>query len=434
VTRLKSQMFTDRIGYPWFVWGLAATVFLVEYFARVAPGVMVDQLMQAFQVQAFALGNLSACFYYAYVGLQLPVGLLVDRLDTGRLLAAMVVVCAFGCGLFAVSKLVLVAALGRFIMGCGAAFAFVSALKLAAQWFPASKLGLLTGLTQALGMLGAAVAQVPLAYFVMYVGWRETLGLLMGIMLLLAILIFFFVKDNPKLKLSGHLTQSTSLILLLQKIKSDLQGILSNPQNWWNGLFAGLLYAPTATLAELWGVKFYREIYGISNEKAAFAIGMIFIGWTVGGPLGGWLSDYLQSRRIILQGSAMLSLVFITVALFVPHLPWCLLLIVLGLYGLVNTGVATTYAVAAESNAPALSGVAIAFANMASVLVGAIFQSIIGALLDYNGHPILEKGVPLYTPYVLKWAMLSLPACLLLACCLSFKIKESYQSVLPIIK
>ena len=95
------------------------------------------------KVQALALGSLSAFFYYTYVGMQIPVGILIDRFSLRWLLTSMILVCAFGCVIFALTSRLPVAAFARLMMGFGAAFAFVSALKIASVWFPAKQFGLL---------------------------------------------------------------------------------------------------------------------------------------------------------------------------------------------------------------------------------------------------------------------------------------------------
>jgi MFS family permease len=231
--------------YPWLVWGLAASAFFIEYFARVAPGVMIDSLMRDFKVQALALGSLSAFFYYAYVGMQIPVGILVDRFSLRWLLTSMIFICGLGCLIFASTTHLGVAALARLMMGFGAAFAFVSALKVAAVWFPAQQFGLLAGLTQALGMLGAAVGQMPMAYLVVHLGWRETLFLIASLMILLSAFVAILVRDRVKPMTS--MAKKT----LMRSPCSGLMEVLKNPQSWWNALFAGLLFAPTAALAEL---------------------------------------------------------------------------------------------------------------------------------------------------------------------------------------
>lgn len=422
---MKDQSYISNLMekpcYPWIVWGLAASFFLIEYFARVGPGVMIDQLMHDFNVLAFALGSLSAFFYYAYVSMQIPVGMLVDRYSPRWLLTLMILVCAVGCGLFATATTIHLAAFGRLLMGFGSAFAFVTALKLASIWFPAYRFGLLAGLTQALGMFGAAVGQAPMAYSVAIVGWRCTMWIIAGLFVLLAIAVAFLVRDGRQTAhvASSQLTNGRELWLGLVKV-------LKNPQSWWNAIFAGLLYAPTEAIAELWGVKFFRETYTLSNEVAALGIGLIFIGWTIGGPLTGWLSDRIKRRKIILIASSILSLIFITIMLYVPNMPLPILFSCLFLYGVANTGLGTSYAVAAEINPRNLSGTSMAFANMASVLVGAGFQPLIGWLLDRSWDGLIQNGVPVYSAHNFRMAMITLPICFVVSALIALRVKETY--------
>lgn len=414
--------FTQHAYYPWLVWGLAAAAFFIEYFARVAPGVMVDSLMRDFKVQAFALGSLSAFFYYTYVGMQIPVGMLVDRFSLRWLLTSMVLLCGLSCLLFALTTQLNMAAFARLSMGFGAAFAFVTALKVASLWFPGEKFGLLAGLTQALGMLGAAVGQMPMAYLVVHFGWRETLILIAGLMILLAALMAILVRDPQKI--AGKSTLSTTK--KSRCVWLGLWQVVKNPQSWWNALFAGLLFAPTAALAELWGVKFFRQSYHLSNEVAALAIGLIFIGWTIGGPLMGFISDRIKRRKIMLILSAIFSLVFASAALMLPHLPLTLLFSLLFLYGVANTGVAIAYAVASEINPLANAGTSVAFANMASVIIGAGFQPLIGWLLQKNWDGVMENGLPVYSTADFRSAILVLLVSLAIAIGVACAIKETY--------
>lgn len=422
---MSNNRFINRLlqnpYYPWLVWGLAASAFFIEYFARVAPAVMVDPLMHDFKVQALALGSLSAFFYYTYVGMQIPVGILVDRFSLRWLLTSMIFLCGVSCLIFATTTHLEIAEFARLMMGFGAAFAFVSALKVAAVWFPAQKFGLLAGLTQALGMLGAAVGQMPMAYLVEHLGWRSALTFIAGLMILLSVMVAILVRD-PNLPVTQIKVKKT----LTDTPWSGLLRVWRNPQSWWNALFAGLLFAPTAALAELWGVKFFRQTYDLSNEMAAMGVGLIFIGWTIGGPLIGWISDKIQRRKIILILSASLSLLFASLAILVPGLPLAVLFCLLFLYGFANTGVATSYAVASEINPQAVAGTSVAFANMASVIIGAGFQPLIGWMLQKNWDGQMLQGLPLYSNSDFRTALLILLVSLLLALVVACGIKETY--------
>lgn len=406
--------------YPWLVWGLAAAFFFCEYFARVAPGVMVPELMKDFNVNALALGSLSAFFYYSYVSMQVPVGILVDRYGPHRLLTTTTFIFGLGCILFGMANNVYVAQAGRFLMGLSGAFAFVGSLKLAAVWFPASRFGLLAGLTQALGMLGAAVGEAPMSISVATIGWRSTMLVIAVIFIVLAIAIGLVVRDRP----AGS-PPNTDSLTTGRNILAGLKSVLINQQSWLNALYAGLVYAPTAAFAELWGVSFLVRTHHLDHHWAALGVGLIFIGWGVGGPLVGWWSDAMMRRKPIMLLSAAAGLVIISLILYAP-LSKPLLFALLFLYGISNTGVATAYAVSTEINVRAVAGTSLAFANMASVIIGAAFQPIIGGFLERHWNGELLDGVPVYSAADFRSAMILLPICMALGLISAFFVKETF--------
>ncbi len=413
---------------PWLIWGLGAAFFFAEYVARVAPSVMVPELMRSFNVDALTIGSLSAFFSYAYVSMQMPVGVLVDRYGPHRLLTVMCIVCGLGCLLFANAGNVVSANFGRFLMGFGASFAFVGSLKLAVLWFPANRFGLLAGLTQAVGMLGAAVGQAPTSIAVSCLGWQTTLFAIAIVFLILAILIGLIVRDRP-----------IHSLLIQEPLASDKnvlagsKNVLKNRQSWWNAAYAGVIYAPTAAFAELWGVTFLAQNYHLSLRVAATIVSLIFIGIGVGGPLIGWFSDRIQLRRPLMLLSAVSCFVLLIFMLYLPPTtPASVLLIVAFLYGVSNTGFTIAYAVASEINPRGIAGTSVALANMASVIIGALFQPLIGWVLDLHWDGHMQNGAPLYSAHAFHLAFILLPICLALGFLLAFLVKETYCQSLEI--
>lgn len=412
----------EKSFYPWIIWGLGAAFFLSEYFARIAPGVMVPELMSAFRVNALSLGSLSAIFYIAYLGMQMPVGALVDKFGPHRLLTITAALCALGCFLFASADYLGLAQVGRFMMGFGASFAFVGTLKLATIWFCPTRFGLLAGLTQALGMVGAAVAAGPLALLVHGIGWRNTMWLIGIVLLLLAILIGLIVRDQPRSVETKVNTKIDNKLGFWEAFGV----VLKNPQSWLNATYAGLVYAPTAAFAELWGVSYLIRVYDIDRTVAANAVSCIFIGLAIGCPITGWISDRIQRRKPVMLAAAVASLIFMACALYVPHLSVTTLFILLFLYGMANAGFATSYALAGEINPRRVAGTSLGFANMASVIVGACFQPIIGWFLDMQWDGQILHGAPVYSPEAFRYAMFALPVCLALGVIFTFFVKETH--------
>lgn len=411
---------THRIK-PWLIWALGATFFLAEYFARVSPSVMLPDLMRSFNADALALGTLSACFYLAYIPMQLPVGMLVDRFGPHRLLTAMALLCGVACLLFGATKILFLGQSSRFLMGFSASFAFVGTLKLASRWFPARRFGLLAGLTQALGMLGAVIGEAPTAIAVQHIGWRNTMFIMGVAIIILGIFIGLIVRDKPKELIPTRSTEPERSGLL-----QGLMLVVKNPRSWINAGYIGLLYAPTAAFAELWGVNFLSQNYHLSSTIAGAAIGTIFIGWTVGGPITGWLSDKIGRRKPMLFFSALSGFILLSCIIFIPHLPIHLLFSLLFLYGMTNTGVVISYAVASEINLPKINGTSIAFANMASVLIGACLQPIIGYLLDLQWNGTILHGVHQFSLGDYHHALIALPICSALSFFFAFFVKETY--------
>lgn len=412
--------------YPWLVWGLGAAFFLSEYFARVAPGVMVPELKSTFEVNAASLGALAALFYWPYVFLQIPVGTLVDRFGPHILLTVTSALCALGCFLFGGAELLTIAKVGRFLMGVGAAFAFVGTLKLAAIWFCPSRFGLIAGATQALGMLGAALGAGPLSFLVVNLGWRETMILIGIILFMLAILIGIFVRDKDV----GNATTLQPVDKTTSLVQSFIE-VLKNPQSWIVSIYAGLLYGPTAAFAELWGTDYLVNVYGLTKNKAALGVSCIFLGWALGGPIAGYISDQIGRRKPILYLSSFCSLFFMSCILYLPHISMTVLFATMFLYGVSNVGVATSYAVSSEINPRHIAGTSMAFTNMASVLLGGIiFQPIIGRLLDMRWQGELVNNAKVYPVEAYTMAMILLPCCFVVSLLLALFIKETKCAVI----
>jgi len=417
------------ITMPYIVWCLGALFFFMEYFIRVSPSVIAQELMATFRVEAFALGGLSAFFYYSYISMQIPVGVLVDRFGPHKLLVAATSLCAISIYLFAKIKYIEMAYLARFLMGLGAAFAFVGTLKLISTWFPAKRFALFAGITQALGMLGAVVGNAPMSYAFQAYGWRQVMLIIAGLFLILSCLILLLIRDHSPY-LAKHETPNKQTI----KIWPSLKKVLANSQTWLNCFFIGLLYAPTASFGEQWGVTFIATTHHISVTQAAAEVGTLFIGLAIGCPILGGLSDYFAQRLLIMRISASMCFILISIIIYSSpsnHLPNNILSLsehsytfLLFLYGFFNSGIVPSYALASEINPRELTGIALGITNMASVIIGAIFIPLIGWIIDHLWDGAMLNGAPIYSPENFKLAFLLLPTCFLLSLFISFFLKK----------
>ncbi|MFM8630379.1 MAG: MFS transporter, partial [Betaproteobacteria bacterium] len=164
------------LGLALLMWGLAAAFYLFGFFQRVTPAALAQELAQELAPTATALGWLSATYFYCYAVMQLPAGLLADRFGPRRLFIAATAAAVIGTLLFAWAETFAAAAVGRGIIGAAAAVGWIGMLKLAAHWFSPQKFASVSGLSLAVGTVGAVLAGFPLRLLSDEFGWRDVVA------------------------------------------------------------------------------------------------------------------------------------------------------------------------------------------------------------------------------------------------------------------
>jgi MFS family permease len=345
------------------------------------------------------LGGLSAAYFYAYAAVQIPVGVLLDRLGPRYLLAAAASLAALGGFVFASAATPGTALAGRALVGFGAGFGYISALKIASSWLPPARFGLVAGLTLAAGTLGAVGAQVPLAILVAGLGWRPTMLLVAAVGLGLALLMLLLVRDSP-----DAVPARGGLGLL-----AGLRSVVARRETWLLALTTGLLGAPILAFAGLWGVPYLVQVKGLSRTEAGLVTSAVLAAWAVGGPCCGWLSDRLGRRRpVLVGGAALMGLLWLPILLR-PGLPvlaqaGCLVGI-----GLAGGAMIVAFAAARDRFGHAHAGSALGVVNTSVLLFGAAMQTLVGRVLDLGWQGQLAAGARVYGPTAYQLAFLVFP-------------------------
>ena len=330
-------------GYPppllsWLVWGLGALFYLMAFYQRVAPAVITQELMSEFQLNAAALGNLSAYYFYAYVAMQIPTGVIADHWGPRRLLSAGAVGAGVGAMLFGLSPTLGWAEAGRLLVGGSVAVAWVALLKLAAHWFAPRRFAMVSGMALLVGLAGAVGAGVPLRLMVDAFGWRPVLAASGGFTLVLAAAIWLFIRNDPSER--GYQSFAPAGAEQGEQI-----GILRGLGQIWRYRNTWLLFAttggvvgPVLTFAGLWGVPYLGVRYGLSPAEGAAICSLMLVGWGVGGPIIGGLSDRVGRRKALYHGGGIVALFCWLVALFVPGIPLGLFVALMIISGLASGG------------------------------------------------------------------------------------------------
>ena len=380
-----------------WIWGLGAALYFGGFFQRVAPAVMTGELMAEFSMSAAALGNLSAFYFYSYVAMQVPTGVIADRWGPRRLLTAGAAVAAAGSLVFALSPSLWVADLGRFLIGGSVAVAFVAMLKLASHWFAPQYFARMSGLALLVGTVGAVAGGVPLRLMVAAFGWRPVMAALSLLLALLAVAIWIAVRDDPAERgYASYNPQANAMKAQGAGILSGIAEVFSYRNIRLFVLIPGGVTGPVLTFAGLWGVPYLVSVRGFSQTSAAAVTSAMLIALAVGGLMFGAWSDTVRWRKLpYAAGVAGVAACWAVVIVF-PALPQTLLVVTLVLSALGSGCMVLSFAFCKESVPGRLGGTATGVANMGAMLGPMVMQPLVGFVLDRNWRGEMTGGARLY--------------------------------------
>jgi len=400
-----------------FICAIGALFYCYEFILRILPGILQQELSMAFgHLSASAFGQLSALYYVAYSPMQLPVGMFVDRLGTRRLLFIACLCCVIGTWMFSVFGSLAVASFGRFIVGFGSSFVFVGVLSLAVEWLPKRYFSSFAGLMTTLGMLGLVYGEITITNTAASMGLHHVFLVLIILGLILSGLLIFFVQDSPSKKKKATLE--------LRAFFLQVTKVLCSKSVWIIGVMGACLYTSLSVFGELWGNAYLQQAHHLTAQQAANTMSLLFIGWAIGAPLSGFLSDYTGNRVLPLQISAFGALICIAMIIYVPTLSYHSINILMLLYGVFSGAEIIVFVMAKEYSGATLSGTVFAATNMIVTLGGVIFQPLVGLLLDYSGDSHLVLGERVYSVIDYHLALSILPISLILLIIIAYFLKS----------
>lgn len=378
------------------MWGLAAILYLIAFYQRVAPAVLTRELSADFGLSAASLGNLAAFYFYGYVAVQIPTGLLADRYGPRRVLTVGAFLTAAGTLLFALAPGMAWASAGRFLIGAAAGVAFVSMLKLASHWMPARSFAFVSGVALFTGVLGATLAGAPLRAVVEIFGWREVMVASAAVTFLAAAAIWIVVRDDPADRgfesyFPGDRRAGGGASMLAQ-----IREVLSYRNTWLLLLIPGAFSAIILTFAGLWGVPFLVTHYGFTTGGAALMASAMLVTWSASSMAYGPLSQRIGRRKPVFLAGLGASILLWAVLVFVPGLPRAALVALLIAVSVAGGAFIVTFAFAKESVPARLGGTVSGMANMGVMLGGMFMQPLVGFMLDRHWDGAVADGVRVY--------------------------------------
>lgn len=412
----------EKLG--WMVVLAASLFFFYEFIQMNFFNSINEQLMKAFNLNAPQLGKLASMYFYANALCLFPAGILLDRYSTKKLLLFAVTLCTVGTFTFALANSYFYAAAGRFLVGMGASFCFLSCIRLASRWFPASKMAFVTGIVVTMAMTGGLVAQTPFALLSSTIGWRNAtiVNASLGILVFVAILLI--VQDRPPN--SGDVAMADKHHLKTLGFFPSIKLVLLNKYNWLGGFYTSLMNLPVFLLGALWGIPYLVQVHHLDWVQASYATTLFFVGVIIGCPAFGWFSDRIGLRVMPMIVGAIVSLFVMFILMYAPHLSLYSLIFLFFLIGFVTSSQVLSYPVIAELNPIALTSTAVSVDSVTIMLSGVIFQPFFGWILELYWDHKTVNGASVYSAHDFLNAMWIMPIGFVLSIFIAWMIKETY--------
>ncbi len=361
----------------WVVWTVALAVYVLAVFHRSSLGVAGLLAVDRFGISATELATFTVLQLLVYAGMQVPVGVALDRYGSRRLLLAGLLLMTAGQLAFAFVTSFPLAVLARAVLGAGDAMVFTSVLRLVTVWFLVRQAPLVTQLTGQVGQLGAIVAAAPLAYALHEWGWTPAFATASSLGVVLMVAVALLVKDSP------YASEGAVRIKLLALART-LRAVWGNPGTRL-GLWSHFVAQFSVTVFSLlWGYPFLVRGQGLSPEQAATLL-MAMTGWVVVSALVlGWLVTrfpYYRSVIVVCVVAAMALLWGVVLLRSSPSPMWLLVLMV---FATASGGPASMvgFDLARSFTPVEVAGRANGLVNIGGFSASLLTMALVGLLLD----------------------------------------------------
>jgi sugar phosphate permease len=375
--------------YRWLIFWILAFSYILVYFHRLCPAVLALDMRRDLEAGGALLGLLSSAYFYPYALMQLPAGLLSDSWGPRRSITLFFGVAVVGSFLLGLAPSVSWAVVGRTLVGLGVSMLFVPTMKIFAEWFRVKEFATVTAIFMVMGGLGSLSAASPLAFLSTWIGWRfsfVSVGVFTAVM---ALLVWLFVRDRPAdlgwPSPSEGKTQMQSAIGLLEGMKR----VLACPRFWPVALWFFFDCAVFFSFGGLWGGPYLMEVYGLTKARAGYVLSMVAVGMIVGSPLVSFLSNRVfRGRKPVLVLSSFIVvcltalLAFDTAGLSIPVLYF----ICFGLGVFSSAIVVVGFTTTKELFPVQIAGTSTGLVNLFPFAGGALFQPLLGYLLERKGQ------------------------------------------------
>lgn len=415
-------------GASWINWGLGVLFLMSCVFSVVSFAVLAPSIEEHTKLSSATLSALTSVFFFTYSIAQLVAGLLIDRIGSRWLLGVTTLIASAGGLLFISSDSLILMYVSRAMMAIGLSSAFVGGLYLASKWFPASRFGVMSGVTNMAANLAGAIgswAIAGLSYQPVVLWWAV-------INTVIAFGIMVFVKSKVPQADTAPVDNQEKISL-----RQVFGFLFRSKQVWMASIFFTGTFGTFLSYADFWNIQI-QQAYGLDISKAASFNALLPIGLAIGSVVFGLFSDKIRKVAFPCRICAIFSLLFMVALIYTPFAPIWLVASLLFISGFFIGGSTLAFPAAVQHCAPSMQGAAIGLVTTCGYIGAGILNLIVPSIIGYMpkfphtpfafSQPMILTSQQLETVTAFKAGMIPLIVALALAVLASFLLRDAKRA------
>ena len=374
----------------WLIWAIAIVAYVVAVMQRTSLGVSSVEAADRFAVSASVLSSLAVVQLIVYAALQIPVGVILDRLGPRVLIAAGAILMGLGQLTLALAPSIGVAIAGRVVVGAGDALTFISVIRLLSAWFGGRVLPQVSQWTGNIGQLGQVLSAIPLSLVLHEFGWSTAFVSAAAGSVLAAVLVLVFISDGPVVRVVEDRTRTwrESMGLLRQSLARP-----GTQLGFWSHF---VTQSPGTVLSLLWGFPLLTAGLGYTNTVASLLLTLVVAAGMIAGPIIGILSARFPTRRsnLVLGIVTAMAVCWTAVLVWPVEPPFWLIVVLILVVGVGGPGSLVGFDFARTFNPLRSLGSANGVVNVGGFLASFVMMFAIGVALDLLDRMRIAGGLP----------------------------------------
>ena len=398
---MSTQSTFMRLKAPIALWSIATTFFAFQFILRLSVGILREDIIQKFHIDTAAFGTMAGYYYLGYAGMQIPLGIMLDKYNFRMVTALAIMLTVLGTLTFVMADNWNIVLLGRFLIGAGSAVGFLSVAKVIKLFFEEKYHAFMIGFAFTFGLMGAVFGGAPMRMIFNHFGYYTSFMALAGAGVVIASVVLLVTDKRIE-----RVDNSSSAHPSFKKIIK----LLFNPTIFFVGIAGGLMVGPLEGFADVWAMPFLQHLHYLSENDAIFVASLVFLGMCVGGPLLAYLAKITGSNILMIAICGALTVMVFLFIFFVKGLSITTLSALMFYLGILCCYQVLVFAFVADLVERSCAGIAIAIINCLNMSFGHFFHKVISTIIQkyWNGVMNLE-GLPVYSDEAYIYGLLVIP-------------------------